>query len=66
MWWKLKYPYVQLCVPNKVKNMNVKVFNLISRVNKTRFLIHHELCECNVDWLKEHVTQTKNGDMWKK
>ena len=26
--------------------MNVKVFNLMSRVNKTRFLVQHESCEC--------------------
>ena len=24
----IDYPYVQVCVPNKVKNMNVKVFNV--------------------------------------
>ena len=29
---------------NEVKNMNAKVFNLISGVNE-RFLVHHELCE---------------------
>ena len=26
--------------------MNVKVFNLMSRVNETRFLVQHESCEC--------------------
>ena len=26
--------------------MNVKVFNLISGVNKTKNLVHLELCEC--------------------
>ena len=30
-------PYAQVCVPSKVKNMNVKVFNLMSGVNETRF-----------------------------
>ena len=29
-------PYTRVCVPNKVKNMNVKIFNLMSRVNETR------------------------------
>ena len=38
--------YDQLCVPNKVKNMNVKVFELIPGVNETRFLVQHESCEC--------------------
>ena len=26
--------------------MNVKVFNLMSRVNETKFLVQHEWCEC--------------------
>ena len=39
-------PYVQVCVPNKVKNMNVKVFDLMSRVNETNFFFQHESCEC--------------------
>ena len=36
--------YAQVCVPNKVKNMNVKVFNLVLGINKKRFLIKHESC----------------------
>ena len=29
-------PYAKLCVPDVVENMNVKVFNLMSRTNETR------------------------------
>ena len=29
-------PYAKICVPDAVKNSNVKVFNLISRTNETR------------------------------
>ena len=29
-----------------VKNMNVKVFNLMSRANKTRYIKWHETCKC--------------------
>ena len=29
-------PYAKLCVPGVVKSINVKVFNLVSRTNKTR------------------------------
>ena len=36
-------PYAQVCVPNKVKNINAKIFNLMSRVNETKFLVQHEL-----------------------
>ena len=29
-------PYAKLCVPDVVKNLNVKVFNVMSRTNETR------------------------------
>ena len=29
-------PYAKICVPDVVKNLNVKVFNLMSRTNETR------------------------------
>ena len=29
-------PYTKLCIPDIVKNLNVKVFSLISRTNETR------------------------------
>ena len=31
-------PYAKLCVPDVVEGINVKVFNLISRTNKTSYL----------------------------
>ena len=31
-------PYAKLCVPDAVKNINVKIFNLVSRTNKTRHI----------------------------
>ena len=39
-------PYGRVCFPNKVNNINVKVFILMSGVNETRFLVQHESCEC--------------------
>ena len=36
----------KLCVPNIVKNMNIKVFNLLARINETRKIIWHETCKC--------------------
>ena len=38
--------YARVCVPDKVKNMNVKIFKTMPRVNKTRFLTEYEPCEC--------------------
>ena len=29
-------PYTKICVPDIVKNLNVKVFNLMSRTNETK------------------------------
>ena len=40
-------PYAKVCVPDVIKDLNVKVFNLISRTNETRFIKWHE--KCNVD-----------------
>ena len=39
-------PYAKLCVPNVVKNINLKVFNLMSRTNETRHVKWHETYEC--------------------
>ena len=30
----INYPYAKICVPDVVKNLNVKVFNLMSRTNE--------------------------------
>ena len=37
-------PYAKICVPDIVKNLNVKVFNLMSRTNEARFIDCHEMC----------------------
>ena len=39
-------PYAKLCVPDVVKNINVKVLNLMSRTNETRHIECHEPCKC--------------------
>ena len=39
-------PYAKLCVPDTIKNLNVKVFNLILRTNKTRHIEWHKTCKC--------------------
>ena len=38
--------YAKLCVPDIVKNINVKGFNLMSWSNQTRFIEWHETCKC--------------------
>ena len=39
-------PYAKLCVPDVFKNLNIKVFNLMSRANETRHIKWHETCKC--------------------
>ena len=39
-------PYAKMCFSDVVKNLNVKVFNLMSRTNETRFIKWYEKCKC--------------------
>ena len=39
------YPYSRLCVPDTIKNINVKVFNLMSRTNETKHIECHKTCK---------------------
>ena len=41
---------LNLCVPDIVKNMNIKVFNLMSRTNETCYVCWHDIfpCKCRL------------------
>ena len=39
-------PYATLCVPDTIKNINVKVFNLMSRTNEARHIEQHKTYKC--------------------
>ena len=39
-------PYAKLCVPDAVKDLDLKVFNLMSRTDETRQIKWHETCKC--------------------
>ena len=39
-------PYAKLCVPDVVKNINLKVFNLMSWSNQTEQIKWHGSCKC--------------------
>ena len=39
-------PYAKNCIPDVIKDLNVKVFNLMSRTNETKFIKWHERCKC--------------------
>ena len=36
----------RLCVPNIIKNVNMKVYNFLMRLNETRNVSWHESCKC--------------------
>ena len=38
--------YANLCVPDVAKNMNIKLFNLMSGTNETRHIKWHKTCKC--------------------
>ena len=44
-------PYVKLCVSDTIKNINVKVFNLMLRTNETSRIKWHKTCKskCRLD-----------------
>ena len=42
----LNNPYAKLCIPDVIKKINVKVFNLMSRINETRQILWHKTCKC--------------------
>ena len=39
-------PYANICVPDVVKDLNFKVFSLMSRTNETKNKNWHETCQC--------------------
>ena len=57
----------KLCVPLVSKNMNVELFNLISRTNKTRYTKWHETCKskCRLDTTVCNKKQRQNDDEWR-
>ena len=54
----INYPYTKICIPDIVKNLGVKVFNLMSRTNETRFIEWHEICKCECKF-SENVCNDK-------
>ena len=51
-------PYFKVCVPDIVKNISVKVFDLISKKNVLKNVNFHKSCKCNC-LLDEKVCNNK-------
>ena len=52
----INYPYAKICVPDVIKNLNVKV--LMSTTNETRYIEWYETCKCECKF-GENVCSTK-------
>ena len=55
--------HAKLCVPDIVKDLNIKVFNLMSRTNETRHIKLHETCKCK---FRLDVSACNNKQHWNK
>ena len=42
----LDQPMAKMCVPNVIKEINMKVYNFLMRLNETRNVLLHESCKC--------------------
>ena len=60
-------PYAKMCVPDVLRNLNVKVFNLMSRTNETRHIKWLESCKCKcrLDASVCNNKQRWNDDKWR-
>ena len=56
-----------MCVPDVVRNLNVKVLNLMSRTNETRDIERYETCKCQsrLDAIVCNNKQRWNNDKWR-
>ena len=54
-------PYAKVCVPDVIKDLNVKLFNLMSRTNETRHIKWHKTCKCKC---RLDVSVCNNKQRW--
>ena len=57
-------PYAKMCVSNVIKNINIKVLNLLSRTNEMRHIKWHETSKskCRLDSSVCNNKQRSNDD----
>ena len=57
-------PYAKMCIPDVVIDINIKVFNLVSKTNETRYIKFHETwkCKCRLDASDGNSKQCWNED----
>ena len=57
-------PYAKICVPDTVKDLNARVFNLMSRTNEMRHIKWHGTCKymCRLDRIICNSKKRWNAD----
>ena len=53
-------PHARISVPDTIKNLNVKAFNLMTLINETRHRKWHETCKC-ICRLDKIICNSKQG-----
>ena len=53
--------YLQKCVPSEIKDINVEVFNTITRINKAKTLLKFISCDCTC---KFNSTASNSYQKW--
>ena len=62
----VEYPFGRLCVPNKIEDMNLKVFDMIKGKNEPKQMKHISCeCRCEFDLGKCNSKQKWNNDKCK-
>ena len=59
----INYSYAKICVLNVVKDLNVRIFNLMSRTNETKHIEWHETSKCEC---KFGANVCNNKQLWDK
>ena len=54
-------PYSKVCIPDIVKNISVKVFDLISQQSELREIRFHKSCKCDFLLMKQYVMTNRGG-----
>ena len=54
-------PYFKVCLPDPIKNISIKSFDLISKKSILKNISFHRTCKCGVYWMKKFVIIFKNG-----
>ena len=51
----------KVCVPNKIEDLNLSVFNMITGISESKTLTKHILCECKCKFGGKNVIQIDGG-----